>query len=192
MTITTLMTPTVPTGISDGPAAHLSPLSLRPGTPTDRGAVVRLLDESVAWLVSRGRADQWGSEPWTGNDARVSRIHGMLDDNHSIVAERDGQVVGVIVFGSSNPPYVADPPVPQRYIHLLVVAPPERGNGVGGVLLERVRAETRAAGISLLRVDSFGGGDRRLVRYYVEQGFVPTDTFHRGDWVGQLYEQYLD
>ncbi|HEV2528436.1 MAG TPA: GNAT family N-acetyltransferase [Thermomicrobiales bacterium] len=167
-------------------------LHLRAATSDDHGEVIRLLDESVMWLVSRGRSNQWGSEPWTGNETRMSRIYGMLQDNDGIVAERAGRIVGVAVVGQSNPPYVPDVVVPQRYIHLLIAAPSERGNGVGSVLLERIRADTRAAGIRLLRVDSFGGGDRRLVNYYVGQGFTPTETFHRGNWVGQLYEQYLD
>ena len=158
----------------------------------DRGDVIRLLDESVAWLVSKGRGDQWGSEPWTGNDGRISRIHGMLDDNDCIVAERAGRIVGVAVTGPRNPRYVPDAITPQRYIHLLITTPAERGNGVGSVLLDRVRTDARDAGITILRLDAFGGGDRRLVDYYVGQGFTPTQTFYRGDWVGQLFEQYLD
>lgn len=167
-------------------------ITIRSGSVDDRGHVMRLLDESVAWLVERGRTGQWGTEPWSTNPQRVARIGGMLRDNRLAVAERDGDVLGVIVTGPANPPYVSPAAEPQRYIHLLVSSPRARGAGIGSTLLDHARSETRAAGIRLLRVDSWGGGDRRLVEYYVSQGFTPTEGFRRDDWVGQVYEQYLD
>jgi GNAT superfamily N-acetyltransferase len=172
---------------SPAPAA----LALRPGSAADVDIVVGLLDRAVEWLVAQGRTGQWGDQTWSSQPHRVERIGGMLRDNELTVAWSGDEPVGVIVVGDQHAPYVDPPPARERYIHLLVTSPAVRGQGVGTTLLDHVREQTRRAGIPLLRVDSWGGGDRKLVAYYVSQGFTPVATFNRDGWEGQVYEQWL-
>jgi GNAT superfamily N-acetyltransferase len=88
-------------------------------------------------------------------------------------------------------PYVPPPAEPELYVRLLVTDRAHAGLGVGSELLEHARGIARARGLSLLRVDCYGGGDRALVRYYERQGFTATEPFTVGDWPGQILEQRL-
>ena len=49
-----------------------------------------------------------------------------------------------------------------------------RGQKIGRRLIELARERTVAGGVHLLRVDCWSGGDRRLVSYYISEGFTPT------------------
>ena len=70
-------------------------------------------------------------------------------------------------------PYVPPADEPERYLKLLVSSPALRGRKIGHRLIELARELTVSEGISLLRVDCWSGGDRRLVSYYVGEGFNP-------------------
>jgi ribosomal protein S18 acetylase RimI-like enzyme len=54
----------------------------------------------------------------------------------------------------------------------LSVLPEERGNGLGGLLMDAVYAELRALGIEELGVAVMAGNDRALA-FYERRGFVP-------------------
>ncbi len=166
-------------------------VALRPGRSSDADEILRLFDESVVWLAARGRQGQWGAEPWSTDPLRRERVQRMLADHDPTIAESDGQVVAALVTGRTAPPYIPPCREPELYIHLLISSPALRGSGLGSRLLGHARDLARTAGIGLLRVDSWGGGDRKLVAYYVGQGFTPVAAFDRDGWVGQLYEQRL-
>jgi GNAT superfamily N-acetyltransferase len=70
-------------------------------------------------------------------------------------------------------PYVPAADEEERYLKLLIASPAHRGEKIGRQLIALARELTVAAGVGLLRVDCWSGGDRRLVRYYVDEGFVP-------------------
>jgi predicted N-acetyltransferase YhbS len=72
-------------------------------------------------------------------------------------------------------PYVPAKDEPERYLKLLIASPAHRGEQIGHRLIERARDLVLAAGIGLLRVDCWSGGDRRLVAYYTSEGFTPTE-----------------
>ncbi|MFJ6214255.1 GNAT family N-acetyltransferase [Streptomyces sp. NPDC092296] len=173
-------------------------MKIRTGGPDDAPALLALLDGAVAWLVSRGRTGQWGTEPWSTRPAAVERIGRYTTDYLVRVAESaDGQPVGVCVLAEEPPSYAT--PVAERelYVRLLVTDRSRSGSGIGAALIEDARAETRRRGISLLRVDCFGGDDRRLVGRYEALGFTATDAFTvdqpngGGPWPGQILEQRL-
>jgi hypothetical protein len=58
-------------------------------------------------------------------------------------------------------------------------------------LLDHARSECRSRGRTLLRVDCWAGANLDLARYYEREGFTRTETFHQGDWPGQLLLQRL-
>lgn len=146
----------------------------RPGSSDDTGAVLALFDANVAWLVEQGRPEQWGSEPFSGNPKLVDFVRDLLSSGVVTIAEIEGEVAGASVVTDHPMPYVPAIEEPERYLKLLIAAPAHRGKQIGHQLIELARAQTIAAGIALLRVDCWSGGDRRLVQYYVDEGFIPT------------------
>lgn len=170
----------------------MNAIDLRPGGPADATALLEMFDGAVAWLAERGREGQWGSVPWSHDPLRVERVHGMARHPGLVIAEIDGDVAGATILADHPPAHIPPVAEPEVYIDLLITARAHTGRGVGAFLLEHARAETRRRGIGLLRVDCWAGGDGRLVRYYLGQGFTPTETFRANDWVGQVFEDRLD
>ncbi len=149
-------------------------MEFRPGSVADTDAVVALFDANIAWLVERGRSAQWGSEPWSDNPQRVEFVRDLLASGAATIAEINGVAVGVSVVTDHPMPYVPSIEEPERYLKLLIASPNHRGQQIGHRLIELAREQTIAAGVDILRVDCWAGGDRRLVNYYVDEGFTPT------------------
>ncbi|MFD0687489.1 GNAT family N-acetyltransferase [Actinomadura fibrosa] len=160
----------------------------RGGTP-DVPLIMAMMDGAVAWLAARGRAGQWGSEPWSGSPRRVERIEGIARSDEIWVAEVDGRPAGVLAVSPEPPAYVDAASEPELYITLLVTDRAFTGLGVGAELIDKARSEARAKGAGLLRVDCYGGGDGRLVEYYRRNGFDPVAEFTVGDWPGRVLAQ---
>ncbi|MBX3071847.1 MAG: GNAT family N-acetyltransferase [Thermomicrobiales bacterium] len=148
-------------------------MQFRSGLPDDLDGVLALFDANVAWLVERGRSDQWGSEPWSANPRYVDFVRGLLAEGVVTIAEINGEVVGASVVTDGPMPYVPAAGEVERYLKLLIASPAHRGERIGRRLIALARELTVSAGVGLLRVDCWSGGDRRLVRYYVDEGFVP-------------------
>jgi GNAT superfamily N-acetyltransferase len=146
----------------------------RAGSGKDLDAVVALFDANVIWLVAQGRADQWGSEPFSGNPKLIEFVRELLAGGTVTIAEIGGDVVGASVVTDHPMAYVPAIDEPERYLKLLIASPAHRGEKIGHRLIELARAQTVSEGIGLLRVDCWAGGDRRLVAYYEREGFVPT------------------
>jgi ribosomal protein S18 acetylase RimI-like enzyme len=89
-----------------------------------------------------------------------------------LLAERDGRPVGYAAVRLSGTE--ATLVVGERVAELetLSVLPEERGNGLGGLLMDAVYAELRALGIEELGVAVMAGNDRALA-FYERRGFVP-------------------
>lgn len=169
-------------------------IRIRPGGAADIPAIFALLDGAVAWLVARGRTGQWGAEPFSADPARVATADEWMEKHEVHIAEIDAVPVGVLVVGST-PDYARPVPEPEVYINLLVTDRTRTGLGIGARLLDRARATARRRGVTLVRVDCYGGDDRALVRYYESQGFTATEPFTvdlpDGRWPGQTLEQRL-
>lgn len=173
------------------------------GGPADVPAIMAMLDDAQDWLASQGRTGQWGTDHFSDSPAAVERFVRVATTGTVWLATAnrdvaggdvvDAEVAGVIVTSDTPPDYVPAADEPEHYVLLLLTARPYAGLGVGAALLEHARAEARAAGIGLLRVECYDGGDHRLVAYYEKQGFTPVDTFtaHGGTWPGRLLAQRL-
>lgn len=164
---------------------------IRPGGPGDVPALLEMFDDAVRWLTSRGSAGQWGTRPWSEDPRRIERVRGMAAGDGLLIAEIGGAPAGAIVLTELPPAHVPSAGERELYVDGLITARSHTGSGVGTALLTRARTEARARGIELLRVDCWAGGDGALVRYYRRQGFVPTETFDVGGWIGQVFEQRL-
>jgi GNAT superfamily N-acetyltransferase len=163
---------------------------IREGSAADIGVVLGFMDEAVAWMVERGQTGQWGTEPISGRLSFVERIEAWQRAGGLRIAEADtGEPVGALVVGAAQP-YVTEAAEPELYVILLVTSRRHAGEGIGAMLVERAVAEARAAGVGLLRVDCWAGAPQ-LVRWYEEQGFLPVERFHVGEWEGQLFERRL-
>ncbi|MFI5695594.1 GNAT family N-acetyltransferase [Kribbella sp. NPDC051586] len=157
-------------------------------------AVLALLDGATEWLVARGQTEQWGTAPHSTSPRRVAQITGFADDG-LWVGETDGRLVGALAVGAAME-YVPPATEPELYIRLLVTERASAGQNVGGVLLDHARELARDAGVSVMRVDCFAGGDGALVRYYESQGFTRDVAFavprvNEPDWLGQVLVQRL-
>jgi GNAT superfamily N-acetyltransferase len=166
-------------------------MEIRRGDIRDLPVLLDLFDEAVAWMVARGNTEQWGTEPWSAQPRRVERVRGMLDDGDLWLAEVDGEPAGALIVADKHQQYVPPAGEPELYVVLLLVSRRRAGNEIGSRLLDLARDEARARGVGLVRVDCFAGGTGELIRYYVRNGFTPTETFTIGDWPGQLLEQRL-
>jgi GNAT superfamily N-acetyltransferase len=165
-------------------------IGIRPGHDRDFPALMALFDAAVEWLVARGSAEQWGTEPWSGNPAREDRIRHLVTEGDLFIAELDGNPVGALVLGAPGS-YVPPVDEPEVFVGLLLTSRVHIGHGIGSALLVFAREETRRRGVGLLRVDCWSGGDRKLVDYYRGQGFTPTVEIAVGDTTAQLFEQRL-
>jgi GNAT superfamily N-acetyltransferase len=62
------------------------------------------------------------------------------------------------------------------------------GQGVGRALVDRAIEVARERGIDLIRVDCYGGDDRKLVTAYERLGFTPTHVVMVKEWPAQVLE----
>jgi ribosomal protein S18 acetylase RimI-like enzyme len=164
-------------------------VKIRAGQHADVPAVLALLDGATEWLVANGRTGQWGTEPHSTNPRRIAQITGFAGDGGLWIGERDGRVVGALAVGEATE-HIPPATEPELYIRLLVTDRAAKGSGIGTELIQHALHLAKEAGVELVRVDCYAGGDGALVRYYERQGFTRTETFavpvNDSAWPGQV------
>jgi GNAT superfamily N-acetyltransferase len=155
---------------------------VRTGDVKDAHAVIGLMDAAQQWLIANGRADQWGTTPFSSRPEQVQRMRALAAGGGLRIAEREGVAVGAIVLGPA--PDFAPPADTELYLRWFVTDP--EAPGIGAVLLAEVRAEAIRRGARVLRTDCWAGGDGALVRYYERAGFIPGERVRVGEWYGQI------
>jgi GNAT superfamily N-acetyltransferase len=163
-------------------------MRIRSGTIEDFDVVIALMDEAVAWLAGQGRTGQWGSEPISALTRSVEYMRREVEGNDLWIAEIGGEPVGAMLLGEAPTRYVE--PVGERelFLHLLVTSRRVIGQGVGRALVKRAIDVARERGIDLIRVDCYGGDDRKLVTAYERLGFTPTHVVMVNEWPAQVLE----
>ena len=167
-------------------------MHLRTGGTDDVPALLRMMDGAVAWLAAQGRTGQWGTEPYSVRAGAARKMTERVSRHTLWIAELDGEPAGALILAAEPMPYVEAADEPERYVQLLVTDRRWAGRAVGSTLLDLAAAQTRRAGVGLLRVNCYAGYDGLLVRYYRDQGFTPVGTFTVEKWPGQLLARRLD
>ena len=109
------------------PAQHVS-FALRPAEPRDLEAIVGLIRELAEFerLTHLLQVTPESLEP---------HLFGARPVAEALVAERDGAVVAFALFFTNFSTFLGKPGL---YLEDLIVAPVERGQGIGQALLERL------------------------------------------------------
>ncbi|GAA1449260.1 GNAT family N-acetyltransferase [Leifsonia poae] len=166
-------------------------IRIRNAVPADAAAVLRLFDDAIAWFAEIGNDAQWGREPFSTQQRQVDRVTGWVAERGAWVAEHpEAGVVGALILGDATD-YVPAATEPELYVKVLIGSRDPRARGVGRRLLAFADDEARAAGVDLLRVDCYAGGNGDLVRFYESCGYTRTDTFTVGEWPGQVLARRL-
>ncbi|MGW3043483.1 GNAT family N-acetyltransferase [Kitasatospora sp. NPDC001159] len=167
-------------------------MKIRNGGPADVPDILALLDGAVSWLAGQDRTGQWGDQPFSTNQARVDQVSSYAAEPFLIrlAVDDDGRTVGCCVLSEDRGRWI--PAVDERelYVRNLVTDRSRKGSGIGAALIADAIEETRRRGIGLLRVDCYGGADRKLVAQYRALGFTETESFEveqpTGVWPGQV------
>jgi GNAT superfamily N-acetyltransferase len=166
-------------------------VKIRHGQQTDAEAVLALWDAAIAWLVIRGQPGQWGVGPASARPQSVDLVHRWSAGAGLRIAELDGETIGASVIASARPDYVPAISRREMYLLFLVTDRARRGQGIGNGLVRQAKADARAAGSQVLRVDCWAGAPD-LVAWYERQGFVRTETFEvNNGWCGQVFAMAL-
>jgi GNAT superfamily N-acetyltransferase len=169
------------------------PVVIRAGRVSDDVALLSIWDRAVSWLVARGQAMQWGTEPASAQPRCREFVRQWVNDPGLRIAQIDGTPVGASVIVASPPDHVPPASRPETYLLFLISDRDHARRGIGAELVRRAAADARATGSELLRVDCWSGAPA-LVAWYERQGFVRSDTFTvdvRGGWDGQVFEMSL-
>lgn len=179
--------------------------------------MLHLLDTAVKWLASNDRTGQWGAGPFSENPRRAEQLKEFattgdglwlavkvsggtpIDQSQpsnilfkTVDGEAPGSIIGALAIGERMP-YVTPVSESELYVRLLVTDRQFASNGVGKRLLEHARDLANGAGVSLLRVDCYAGGDGKLVQYYESQGFKRFESLNlEGGWPCQVLSQHLN
>jgi GNAT superfamily N-acetyltransferase len=146
---------------------------LRPATTGDVAALLTLMDAVHAWLVARGRPQQWGTVPFSRIPGFADRLADWTAQGVITLAERDGRCVGMMAAAPMVPPRVPAGVVPagSLFIHTVLTDRGPDGHGVGTALLDEAGRLAQAHNAPALALDHWAGSPE-LDRVYDEHGYV--------------------
>lgn len=171
-------------------------LRLRSATVADAGDIARLIMLASAGIATRlwSREAGDGRDPLAVGTARVARPDGNFSYRNVVLAERDGQVAGMMLGYWLDRPVPANremsdiqPPilrslaelaslVPGSYlVNMLAVYDGHRDSGIGTRLLQAAASRATAHGCTRLSAQVFGQ-NLGAVRLYERNGFRTVDS----------------
>jgi GNAT superfamily N-acetyltransferase len=168
-------------------------LLIVPAQKKDLPEILALFDETVAWLVSRGIVDQWGTEPFSKYASRWAQFQGWIDRGTMFVARQPDKIVATVAVGAQAPWYLTrytEFPPSAFYLEAFTTSRSVKGQGIGSTLLRWAEQYTLQSGRSELWLDCWAD-NAELCRYYQKAGFVPREQFYVGEWHGQYFEKQL-
>jgi hypothetical protein len=123
-------------------------------------------------------------------------IRARAESGDMSLAHAGARIIGAIVLGD-KPPHYIDPAGDGREIYIsgFITTRAPDARTVGRLLLHHTKATAARAGVGLLRLDCYAGGDGALVRYYESVGFEQVTRFTvellGATYTGCLLEQRL-
>ncbi|WP_299730634.1 GNAT family N-acetyltransferase [uncultured Tateyamaria sp.] len=183
-------------------------MSIRSATARDAADLAILIDiagEGIpSWLWTTSATD--GQSPLDIGMARACRTDGGFSYANALVAERDGDVIGMGLSYAIDAPPTVDPndlPAPITpfvaleaqsvgtwYVNALAVRACARGGGIGTALLSAVEETARGAGYDRLSIQVYEQ-NTGAVRLYRRAGFAlaarapvrlhPCQPYYTGD-----------
>lgn len=156
-------------------------------------ALLTMWDRAIAWMVQRGQAMQWGTEPASQIPRCREMVAQWVQGSGLRIAELGARAVGASVIADAPPAHIPPTPLRETYLVFLISDREQAGQGIGAELVRRAVDDARAGGSEVLRVDCWADAPA-LVAWYERQGFVRSETFTvdvRGGWNGQVFEMRL-
>jgi len=145
---------------------------IRRGTADDLDTIVGMIDEAAGWLRGKG-TDQW-AQPWPDRAARDGRVRRGLRNNHTWIAEADGQAIGTITYRPHGNHMLWAPKERREdavYVSRLIVARNVAGEGIGAALIDWAAARAvRDWNAQWVRIDVWTTNEA-LHNYYEKRGF---------------------
>ena len=136
-------------------------LTIRTATPADQDALVALTIDAYSVYAA-----MIPPEFWAGYRENILETLGHDGNFTRIVAERDGELVGSVLYRSS-----ADEEPDAAMIRLLAVAPTAQGQGVGRRLMEECLARARQEGAAAMILHTTDMMQAAMA-LYAQLGFV--------------------
>jgi GNAT superfamily N-acetyltransferase len=155
-----------------------SEITLRPGTAEDVPSLLSLMDAVLAWLVTHGRSEQWGTTPFSQVPGFSARVAHWVAQGVITVAERDGRCVGVLAAAPTTPPRVPAGMVPEgsMFVYTVLSDRGSEGRGVGRALLNAAERLATERGCPAVALDHWAGS-AELARIYDDYGYIKVCTY---------------
>lgn len=164
------------------------PQLIRPATPADAGALMKLRIEAEEWLAHAG-IDQWRSPGF--RDRALAKWQVDISEGRTwVVPDGNGELLGTITLARPDLDFWAksDQPDSGVYVAKLITARAAAGQGLGGRLLDWAGGVAQGQGLPWLRLDVWRD-NAKLQHYYLTQGFEHVRTeapSHRlSGWMAQ-------
>lgn len=162
----------------------LHPEDMHQADDRDLEAIIDLLEESAAWMISIG-IDRW--RPGTFIATR-DQLTLELEAGIVYVWKVEGQVLGTLRLTEHDVSIWGNDGVPALYVHKMSVRRTLRGRGSGRALVQWVEKEAMARRRDVLRLDCWAENPR-LCAFYESCGFKPIRTVTVKGWLHQLFEK---
>ncbi len=147
-------------------------LNIRRANVDDAPAVLTLFDEVIEWFVSIGNLQQWGSEPWSTMQRRITQVTDACALPGAWVAQNEHGVVRAFLALGESMPYVPAPTGPELYVRVLVASRDARVRGIGRRLIAFADEQARAA---VCDVVVYERAQREVAREEAHVFVVPVD-----------------
>ncbi len=132
--------------------------TIRPARSDDAASVCTVLRRTIAECCSKDHHDQSAVlDAWLGNKT-PDNVAGWIatPSNHTVVAERDGEVLGVALVNQAGK------------LSLCYVLPEAQQQGIGKQLLAGVEQQARAWGVTVLRLH----GTTTAHDFFARNGYI--------------------
>ncbi|HKS71206.1 MAG TPA: GNAT family N-acetyltransferase [Ktedonobacterales bacterium] len=168
------------------PDELLPGITVRPATPADAAACVKIHEDAARWLWARG------IRQWRPGVFQFAWLEKPIARGWLFVAERAGEPIAMAMIEPSDEEAWPDAPDDAGYIHFLRVLRSAAGQGIGAALLDWAERQIAASGKPFARLDCIADNPD-LRAYYERAGYILVDVVPH-DEGGELarFEKRID